>query len=96
MTGKTTHSFRHALADRLRNTGCPEEIVAEILGHSRSGMTKNYGKGFSLEVKQKWLGKIITENKLYSIGGMGGIQNDTKQRSYTLIIVIFFKTWKWV
>ena len=27
---------------------------------------------------------------------MGGIQNDTKQRSYTLIIVIFFKTWKWV
>lgn len=64
VTGKTTHSFRHALADRLRNTGCPEEIVAEILGHSRSGMTKNYGKGFSLEVKQKWLGKIITENKL--------------------------------
>jgi len=27
-------------------------------------LTKNYGKGFSLEVKQKWLGKIVAENKL--------------------------------
>ena len=62
--GKTTHSFRHALADRLRNADCPEEVVAEILGHSRSGMTKNYGKGFSLEVKQKWLAKIIADSEL--------------------------------
>lgn len=64
VTGKTTHSFRHALADRLRNADCSEEVVAEILGHSRAGMTKNYGKGFSLEIKQKWLGKIVADNKL--------------------------------
>ena len=62
VTGKTTHSFRHALADRLRNADCPEEVLAEILGHSRAGMTKNYGIGFSLQVKQKWLSKISDGN----------------------------------
>jgi integrase len=64
VTGKTTHSFRHALADRLRNADCSEEVVAEILGHSRAGMTKNYGKGFSLEIKQKWLSKTVADNEL--------------------------------
>lgn len=55
---KTTHSFRHAIADRLREVGCPPEIISSILGHAQSSMTMRYGMGYGLETKSEWLVKI--------------------------------------
>ena len=56
--GKTMHSFRHALRDWLRDAGCPEEVQNQIGGWTRSGSAgASYGRGYSLEVRRKWLEK---------------------------------------
>ncbi|MDA7561849.1 tyrosine-type recombinase/integrase [Alphaproteobacteria bacterium] len=55
---KTTHCLRHAIVDRLREVGCPPEIISSILGHSQSSMTMRYGMGYGLEAKSQWLSKV--------------------------------------
>ena len=56
MTGKTTHSFRHGLLDRLRDSGCPEDAAKQMVGHGAMTITRGYGRGYSLEVLEGYLG----------------------------------------
>ncbi|NVN91912.1 MAG: site-specific integrase [Desulfuromonadales bacterium] len=49
---KTFHSFRHTVADTLKQAGLQEVVIAEIMGHSNSGsMTMGrYGKRYQPRV----------------------------------------------
>ena len=40
----TIHSLRHRMKDKLRNTGCPEDVSLAILGHSSKPIAANYGQ----------------------------------------------------
>jgi integrase len=42
--GLGTHSFRHLLADRLRQAGYLNEEIKVVLGHSQKSVTSGYGK----------------------------------------------------
>lgn len=45
------HSFRHSLADRLKQAGVQETLIAEILGHSIESVTMGrYGKRYQPKV----------------------------------------------
>ena len=52
------HSFRHSLRDRFRAIECPAEIIDQIGGWSTPGVGSNYGKGYTLEVLNRWLARI--------------------------------------
>lgn len=54
----TIHSLRHRLKDELRNTGCPESLSREILGHAQPGVAANYGSGYALEVMREHMSKV--------------------------------------
>ena len=54
----TTHEFRHTLADRLRNVGCPKDVRYSIDGHAAQDRGDPYGEGHSLEVKRQWLDTV--------------------------------------
>lgn len=56
--GQAIHSFRHTMADRLRNAGVSKELMESIGGWTTEGMSSSYGKGFSLEVKREALEKV--------------------------------------
>jgi len=48
---KDFHSFRHTLADDLKQRGVAESLIAGILGHSTGGITfGRYGKDYTPEV----------------------------------------------
>lgn len=53
----TTHSFRHALKDLLRDSGCPESLMDEIQGHGSQTVSRSYGRGVGIEMKAKALAK---------------------------------------
>jgi integrase len=53
--GFTSHGFRHAMKDLLRESNCTEDIQEEIMGHSANKTGKNYGQGFSLSKKAERL-----------------------------------------
>lgn len=55
----TTHSFRHSMADRLREVGCPEDIRKAIGGWAADDIAGTYGEGYSLRVMKQWLDKVI-------------------------------------
>jgi integrase len=42
--GYGSHSFRHALADKLRLSGYLDEEIKVVLGHSQKSVTSGYGK----------------------------------------------------
>jgi integrase len=52
----TLYSLRHSFKDRMRAIEAPIELVKEIMGHSNGG--PDYGDGYSLEQKAKWLQRI--------------------------------------
>jgi integrase len=52
----TLYSLRHSFKDRMRAVEAPIELVKEIMGHSNGG--PDYGDGYSLEQKAKWLQRI--------------------------------------
>ena len=47
------------MRDRLRAVEYPKEIIDQIGGWSSSDVGESYGKGFSLSILSKWIGKII-------------------------------------
>ena len=47
--GLTTHSFRHAMKDRLREVGCPKDIRDAIQGHANGNIADSYGQGHTLQ-----------------------------------------------
>jgi len=58
--GCVIHSFRHSLRDRLRAIECPSDIVDAIGGWTTEGIGQRYGKGYDLNVKDKWMEKLLT------------------------------------
>jgi len=56
--GCVIHSFRHSLRDRLRSVECPSDVVDAIGGWATSGIGQNYGSGYSLAIKNKWMKRI--------------------------------------
>lgn len=58
VTDGTSHCFRHTLADRLRNAGCPKEVRFAIDGHASKDVGDGYGYGHGLEIKRQWLEKV--------------------------------------
>ena len=56
--GCVVHSFRHSMRDRLRAVECPSDIVDRIGGWITYGVGQSYGKGYPLEVLNKWMKKI--------------------------------------
>ncbi len=45
---KDFHSFRHTVADHLKQLGVSESLVGGVLGHTAGGITFNrYGKDFN-------------------------------------------------
>ena len=54
------HSFRHSLRDRLRAVECPSNIIDAIGGWTTDGVGQAYGKGHDLQIKSKWMEKIIS------------------------------------
>ena len=54
----TTHSLRHRMKDKLRNTGCPEAISMAILGHGSNTVAANYGSGYALDVMREHMEKV--------------------------------------
>ncbi|HJV74066.1 MAG TPA: DUF6538 domain-containing protein [Noviherbaspirillum sp.] len=54
----TSHSFRHAMKDRLREAGCPKDIRDAIQGHSSGNVAEKYGQGHTLKTMQGWLLKV--------------------------------------
>ena len=53
------HSFRHSLRDRLRAAECPIELTDALGGWSTDGIGAAYGRGYSLQLNQKWLSAIV-------------------------------------
>ena len=49
------HGFRHSMRDRLRAVECPSDIVDRIGGWITYGVGQSYGKGYPLEVLNKWM-----------------------------------------
>lgn len=57
--GKGFSSYRHTMADWLRNSGCNDTMKDSILGHRTKGHSMHYGAGYELENK-----KAALENAL--------------------------------
>ena len=57
--GCVIHSFRHSLRDRLREVECPSDVVDAIGGWSTEGVGQGYGKGYGLELKARWMQRIV-------------------------------------
>ena len=56
---KDFHSFRHTVADSLKQLGVSESVVAGILGHANGGITfQRYGKDFSPHVLTEGIDKL--------------------------------------
>ena len=52
------HGFRHSMRDRLRAVECPSDLIDQIGGWVRGSIGEGYGKGYELDVKNKWILKI--------------------------------------
>ena len=57
--GCVIHSFRHSIRDRLRAVECPSDIIDAIGGWTTTGVGQRYGLGQPLDVKAKWMDKLI-------------------------------------
>ena len=57
--GNVIHGFRHSMRDRLRAVECPSDLIDQIGGWTRGSVGEGYGKGYSLEIKFKWIEKLI-------------------------------------
>lgn len=57
--GCVVHSFRHSLRDRLRAVECDPTVIDEIGGWAPHTVGNGYGAGYPLEVKAKWLAKMV-------------------------------------
>ena len=53
--GRTMHSFRHSMRDRLRAVECPSDIVDQIGGWSAISVGEGYGRGYPAPILRKWL-----------------------------------------
>ena len=47
---------------RLRAVECPSDLIDQIGGWTRGSVGEGYGKGYDLDIKWRWIEKLI--NKL--------------------------------
>ena len=57
--GGVVHSLRHSLRDRLRRVECPSDIADAIGGWATADVGQKYGSGYGLEVKARWMERIV-------------------------------------
>ena len=57
--GCVIHSFRHSMRDRLRAVECPSDIIDAIGGWTTTGVGQRYGHGQPMDVKAKWMDKLV-------------------------------------
>ena len=57
--GNVIHGFRHSIRDRLRAVECPSDLIDQIGGWTRGSVGEGYGKGYDLDIKFKWIEKLI-------------------------------------
>ena len=60
--GCVIHSFRHSLRDRLRAVECPSDIIDAFGGWTTTGVGQRYGTGQPLEVKAKWMDRLVDQD----------------------------------
>ena len=60
--GITSHAFRHAMKDRLREAGCTKDIRDAIQGHASPDVADTYGQGHTLRTMQGWLEKVAVKS----------------------------------
>jgi hypothetical protein len=65
------------MKDKLRKSGCPENLSVEILGYSQGSVAANYGSGFAIEVMRKALVKLISNCCFVPHGGLSSKQPRT-------------------
>ena len=53
--GRTLHSLRHSMRDRLREVECPSEIIDQVGGWATGGVGAGYGEGYPIKIIHKWL-----------------------------------------
>ena len=59
-TDKVLYCFRHAMKDRIQNTGAPEYIYRHVQGWTDGvGSAAGYGKGPSLNTLHEWMSKVV-------------------------------------
>lgn len=68
--GFGSHSFRHALADKLRLAGYLDEEIKVVLGHSQKSVTSGYGK-----VRQGTVERILTMIRAIEFEEIDGLLN---------------------
>lgn len=54
-SGCVVHSFRHSFRDRLRSVECPNEIIDQLGGWSKSTVGLRYGEGHNVKTLAKWM-----------------------------------------
>jgi integrase len=61
-SGGVIHGLRHSFRDRLRGKECPSDVIDQLGGWQTVGVGQNYGFGYSLAVKYKWILKISLQS----------------------------------
>lgn len=54
----TVYSIRHTFMDRMRAHGFPEELQNYLMGHKHPTMGAQYGQGYALKDKLKYMRKL--------------------------------------
>ena len=57
--GCVIHSFRHSMRDMLCAVECPSDINDATGGWTTTGVDQGYGLGQPLDIKAKWMNKLI-------------------------------------
>ena len=50
------------MRDRPRAVECPSDIIDAIGGWTTTGVGQRYGAGQPLEVKAKWVGRLVDQD----------------------------------
>ncbi len=71
--GFGSHSFRHGLADQLRQAGCFDNEIAVAIGHKQTSVTSGYGR--TRQGSAKKLNQMIESVKFEGVDFRGLIAN---------------------
>jgi integrase len=55
---KTAHSWRHAVATKLRQANVREDLMDELLGWTNTKMASRYGSGHTIQAKREAIEKV--------------------------------------
>ena len=68
--GKVVHSLRHSMRDRLRAVECPSEVIDQIGGWTLSGVGQAYGRGYPLEVLDRWVREMASQVEVVKLDSL--------------------------